>query len=171
MSDDVAGPRIGLEIRLMHNVAAEISFREKKKLKNLESLLLHSPSLSFRFFTIHRTYTMNPALVMRHTSTNRAFIGGAISLTAGLVVGTAGLLGFGDSAAQVLSKCMAVWMNTIAYHRIGFPKLLMESTASHRNGPLDHLRLLNNAPDSLSVLSLSASQPPPTLLFVHSRCA
>ncbi|KAI9492575.1 hypothetical protein BDB00DRAFT_873331 [Zychaea mexicana] len=109
---------------------------------------------------------MNAAVAMQHSTTHRAFIGGAISITAGLVFGTASFLGFGDSAAQVLTKCMSAWMGH--HHRTGFPKLLMESAASHPNGPLDHLRLLNNAPESLSTLSTSA---PSRRLFVHTRCA
>ena len=55
------------------------------------------------------------AAIQHSTIHHRAFIGGAISLTAGLVVGTASFLGFSDStAAQVLTKCMAKWMGTLS---------------------------------------------------------
>ncbi|KAI7851195.1 hypothetical protein BDC45DRAFT_572283 [Circinella umbellata] len=115
------------------------------------------------------------AAIQYSTIHHRAFIGGALSLTAGLVVGTASFLGFSDSiAAQVLTKCMTSWIDTITYHKL-FSKLLTESTESHSNGPLNHLRLLNkNAPESLSTLSASlptrSTATTSPLLFVHSRC-
>ncbi|KAI9258751.1 hypothetical protein BDA99DRAFT_514042 [Phascolomyces articulosus] len=61
---------------------------------------------------------MNSAAAMQHSTVHRTFIGGAISLTAGLVVGTASFLGFGDNAAQVVTKCMVAWMGTYLFKSI-----------------------------------------------------
>ncbi|CDH58474.1 predicted protein [Lichtheimia corymbifera JMRC:FSU:9682] len=117
------------------------------------------------------TLTATTTNLMIHSTTgnaNRAYIGGAISLTAGLVLGTTRLLGF--NTARVFTKQVAAsvadWMYMVSHHRTQFPRLLVDTAASHSNRPLEHLKLLNNAP--ISVVSSLAAAKRSQLLFVHS---
>ncbi|KAL1930191.1 hypothetical protein VTP01DRAFT_1345 [Rhizomucor pusillus] len=111
-----------------------------------------------------------------------AFMGGAVGVCIGLAVGTTSLFGrpSGSSSsssrtyATTVSKYMAssvlsiaAWMSLRGLlFREPFPALLYQSGASHANRPLEHLRLMNNAPASIS----NMYQPPSMRTFVHSRC-
>ncbi|KAI9310452.1 hypothetical protein BX666DRAFT_2006228 [Dichotomocladium elegans] len=101
---------------------------------------------------------------------------GSVGLCVGFAIGITSLFGHATSrlaAGPTLSHYMAssvvsvaAWMSLrgLLAPRERFPALLFQSGAAHGNTPLEHLRLLNNAPESLS----NMYQVPRT--FVHSRC-
>ncbi|KAG0174128.1 hypothetical protein DFQ28_002748 [Apophysomyces sp. BC1034] len=101
-----------------------------------------------------------------------AFVGGTVGLCVGIAFGTA--IGYGGrSYVQTISRYMArsavsvaAWMSLRGFipSQERFPTLLYQSAAAHANTPLQHLRLLNNAPGSISMTA-------PLPMFVHSRCA
>ncbi|KAI8374236.1 uncharacterized protein BYT42DRAFT_396148 [Radiomyces spectabilis] len=102
-----------------------------------------------------------------------AFFGGTVGLCMGIAIGSANLLGFSSRPyVQTVSRYMASSFVSVAawlsirglMSRERFPSLLYQSGAAHANTPLEHLRLLNNAPASISL-------PRPMPIFVHSRCA
>ncbi|KAI9244850.1 hypothetical protein BDA99DRAFT_528807 [Phascolomyces articulosus] len=112
-----------------------------------------------------------------HESKHSKFIrvGGSVGLCVGLAIGATSLIGHSTSrsAAPTLSHYMAssvvsvaAWMSLrgLLVPKDRFPALLYQTGAANANTPLEHLRLLNNAPGSIS----NMYQTPKT--FVHSRC-
>ncbi|KAI9496401.1 hypothetical protein BDB00DRAFT_869343 [Zychaea mexicana] len=113
-----------------------------------------------------------------HESKHSKFfrVGGSVGLCVGLAIGATSLFGHSSSrsAGPTLSHYMAssvvsvaAWMSLrglLLQPRERFPALLYQTGAVNANTPLEHLRLLNNAPDSIS----NMYQTPRT--FVHSRC-
>ncbi|ORZ02968.1 hypothetical protein BCR43DRAFT_482485 [Syncephalastrum racemosum] len=109
----------------------------------------------------------------RYTKFKRsAFVGGSVGVCVGLAVGATSMIGR-TSAPPTVSHYMvssvlsvAAWMSCLGLRgfigRERFPALLVQSGAAHANTPLEHLRLLNNAPPSFNPYR-------PSRTFVHTR--
>ncbi|KAG2226924.1 hypothetical protein INT45_010203, partial [Circinella minor] len=112
-----------------------------------------------------------------HESKHSKFIrvGGSVGLCVGLAIGATSLLGhsINRTTAPTLSHYMAssvvsvaAWMSLrgLLLPKDRFPALLYQTDVINANTPLEHLRLLNNAPGSISNMYQSTSKT-----FIHSR--
>ncbi|CAO3630345.1 unnamed protein product [Cunninghamella blakesleeana] len=118
-----------------------------------------------RFFNISSQGTATVTATSTSTFKQKALVGS----TFGICVGFAALGSFFGYNGKTVSQYMASSAVSIAAllgaqqllnAKEPFPALLYQSSASHANTPLQHLRLLNNAPPSMSIQSNSP-------LFVH----
>ncbi|KAI9321004.1 hypothetical protein BX666DRAFT_2024607 [Dichotomocladium elegans] len=111
--------------------------------------------------------------MVHHTTSptiNKAYIGGAISITAGLVLGTARFYGLDHARTftKHMTDSVADWVSAISCHHVQFPRALVDTAASHSNTPLEHLKLLNNAPISvMSAITVTYKKRSPSM-FVFS---
>ncbi|CAO3632240.1 unnamed protein product [Cunninghamella echinulata] len=101
------------------------------------------------------------------TATNTSFKHKAfVGSTFGICVGFAAFFGYNGKtvsqymASSAVSIAALLGAQQLLNSKEPFPALLYQSSASHANTPLQHLRLLNNAPPSMSIQSNSP-------LFVH----
>ncbi|KAI9011900.1 hypothetical protein CLU79DRAFT_771769 [Phycomyces nitens] len=108
----------------------------------------------------------------KFTTVRQKALFGTFGLCVGIAFGTANIFGYGQRTyMRLFSQCMAgsamsvaAWMSVrgLLVSRQRLPSMY-KSGASHANRPLQHLRLLNNTPGSISI----NRTPLPT--FVHSR--
>ncbi|OAD77123.1 hypothetical protein PHYBLDRAFT_79020 [Phycomyces blakesleeanus NRRL 1555(-)] len=107
------------------------------------------------------------------TAKQKALLG-TVGLCVGIAFGTANMFGYGQRTyMRLFSHCItgsamsvAAWMSVrgLLVSRQSFPTMY-KSGVPHNNRPLQHLRILNNTPGSISI----NRTPLPT--FVHSRFA
>ncbi|SAM01691.1 hypothetical protein [Absidia glauca] len=87
----------------------------------------------------------------------KAFVGSTVSLCMGMAaLGTASF--FGYNGRYMVSSAVSLVALLGAQQLIAkepFPALLYQSSASHANTPLEHLRLLNNSPPTMSIHPIS----------------
>ncbi|CAO3595886.1 unnamed protein product [Absidia cylindrospora] len=100
------------------------------------------------------------------TFKQKAIVGSTFGLCMGVAaLGTANFFGYNGRTVSRYMVSSAVSLATLLgaqqlITKEPFPALLYQSSASHANTPLQHLRLLNNSPPTMSIQSNSP-------LFVH----